>query len=73
MHRAANNTVSKSFLPYLNHFLTTAATGTGLSDHPSWGKLIWSYSGRGLFDNNPRRTIWGGGSIGLNGTGNINA
>ncbi|KAK7713563.1 hypothetical protein SLS63_012085 [Diaporthe eres] len=43
------------------------------TDHPGWGDLIWSYPGQGSFMNNNDRTIWGGGSIGPNGTGNINA
>lgn len=41
-------------------------------DHPSWGDLIWSYPGKGSFLNNNHRTIWGGGQIGQNGTGNLN-
>ncbi|KAH8596298.1 chondroitin AC/alginate lyase [Bisporella sp. PMI_857] len=48
-------------------------TGSGLSDHPSWGALIWSYPYRGSFVNNNDRTIWGGGKLGPNGMGNINA
>ncbi|KAJ0114022.1 hypothetical protein J7T55_007856 [Diaporthe amygdali] len=43
------------------------------TDHPGWGDLIWAYPGKGSFLNNNDRTIWGGGSIGPNGTGNINA
>ncbi|KFY99346.1 hypothetical protein V498_00842 [Pseudogymnoascus sp. VKM F-4517 (FW-2822)] len=48
-------------------------TGSGLSDQPSWGELIWSYPGRGKFINDNDRTIWGGGVIGPGGKGNINA
>ncbi|KFZ23694.1 hypothetical protein V502_01822 [Pseudogymnoascus sp. VKM F-4520 (FW-2644)] len=48
-------------------------TGSGLSDQPSWGELIWSYPGQGKFNNDDDRTIWGGGVIGPGGKGNINA
>jgi hypothetical protein len=43
-----------------------------IDDHPSWGDLIWSYSGKGPFKNNDSYTVWGGGQIGQNGTGNLN-
>ncbi|KFY15438.1 hypothetical protein V491_05687 [Pseudogymnoascus sp. VKM F-3775] len=48
-------------------------TGNGLSDMPGWGDLIWSYPGHGQFKNNNGETTWGGGTIGPNGKGNINA
>ncbi|KAB5575334.1 chondroitin AC/alginate lyase [Coniochaeta sp. 2T2.1] len=48
-------------------------TVSGGTDHPGWGDLIWSYPGKGCYGNNNNRTIWGGGSIGPEGLGNINA
>ncbi|GAM34952.1 hypothetical protein TCE0_015f02876 [Talaromyces pinophilus] len=45
---------------------------SNIDDHPSWGDLIWSYPGKGSFKNNDSYTIWGGGQIGQNGTGNLN-
>ncbi|KAH6646150.1 chondroitin AC/alginate lyase [Truncatella angustata] len=42
------------------------------ADHPGWGDLIWAYPGKGSFTNNDNRTLWGGGTIGQNGTGNLN-
>ncbi|KAK9425383.1 putative Chondroitin AC/alginate lyase [Seiridium unicorne] len=41
-------------------------------DHPGWGDLIWAYPGKGSFMNNDNQTIWGGGLLGPNGTGNMN-
>jgi hypothetical protein len=41
-------------------------------DHPGWGDLIWSYPGKGEFLNDDSRTIWGGGSLGPDGTGFFN-
>ncbi|KAL1878549.1 hypothetical protein VTK73DRAFT_7890 [Phialemonium thermophilum] len=48
-------------------------TGSSPGDHPSWGDLIWSYPGKGDFLNDNNRTIWGGGSIGPGGLGNLNS
>ncbi|KAI1249708.1 hypothetical protein MGN70_009322 [Eutypa lata] len=47
-------------------------TGNGKlsTDHPMWGDLIWSYPGKGEYLNDDNRTIWGGGRIGVNGSGN---
>jgi hypothetical protein len=55
------------------HRLTNFGTVSGGSDHPGWGDLVWSYPGKGRYKNNNNRTIWGGGSIGIDGLGNINA
>lgn len=44
----------------------------GGSDFPGWGDLIWSYPGKGKFQNDNDRTIWGGGQLGPAGDGNIN-
>ncbi|CAH0024842.1 unnamed protein product [Clonostachys rhizophaga] len=46
--------------------------GSGGTDFPGWGDLIWSYHGQGRFDNDNHRTIWGGGKLGPEGVGNIN-
>ncbi|PMD50903.1 chondroitin AC/alginate lyase [Hyaloscypha bicolor E] len=48
-------------------------TGNSQGDQPSWGDLLWSYPGKGQFVNHNDRTIWGGGTIGTNGTGNLNS
>ena len=41
-----------------------------MDDFPGWGDLIWSYPGEGNYLNQNNATIWGGGSLGQNGTGN---
>uniref|UniRef100_A0A8H7K7Z7 Alginate lyase domain-containing protein n=1 Tax=Bionectria ochroleuca TaxID=29856 RepID=A0A8H7K7Z7_BIOOC len=46
--------------------------GSGGTDFPGWGDLIWSYHGQGRFYNDNHRTIWGGGKLGPEGVGNIN-
>ncbi|KAG4439059.1 hypothetical protein IFR05_005450 [Cadophora sp. M221] len=46
--------------------------GNSQGDLPSWGDLLWAYPGRGEFKNDNEKTIWGGGMIGLNGTGMLN-
>lgn len=46
---------------------------TSINDHPGFGDLIWSYPGKGSFLNNNGRTIWGGGTLGPDGLGNINS
>jgi hypothetical protein len=51
---------------------TSEAVSNSPGDFPSWGDLIWSYPGRGNFQNNDNYTIWGGGSIGPDGLGNLN-
>jgi len=53
--------------------LTLPATGSSPGDQPSWGNLLWSYPEKGDFNNDNGRTIWGGGVIGPNGTGNLNS
>lgn len=65
------------FYPFTNIELRGLTTllvvgTTNIDDHPSWGDLIWSYPGKGSFLNNDSYTIWGGGEIGQNGTGNLN-
>lgn len=42
------------------------------TDFPGWGDLIWSYPGKGKFQNDNDRTIWGGGKLGPDGEGNLN-
>lgn len=42
------------------------------ADHPGWGDLIWAFSREENSTNNNDGTIWGGGSLGQNGTGNLN-
>ena len=42
-------------------------------DQPSWGDLVWAYNAPGLYINDNTRTIWGGGTLGANGLGNINS
>ncbi|KAI6087342.1 chondroitin AC/alginate lyase [Hypoxylon rubiginosum] len=50
-------------------------TGNGKlsTDLPMWGDLVWSYPSKGDYLNDNDRTIWGGGRIGANGTGNHNS
>jgi hypothetical protein len=43
-----------------------------INDQPSWGDLIWSYDAPGSYLNDDGRTIWGGGTIGPYGLGNLN-
>jgi hypothetical protein len=52
--------------------LTSCVATGNVDDLASWGDLIWSYPGRGNFQNNDNATIWGGGSIGPNGLGMYN-
>lgn len=52
-----------------------AAGGEGhqtIDDQPSWGNLLWAYDHKGSYQNDDDRTIWGGGKLGENGTGNYN-
>lgn len=72
MPRVASNIVSPGTKYPLFLELTFSATGNSQGDQPSWGDLLWSYPGRGQFLNDNDRTIWGGGTIGPNGTGMLN-
>lgn len=47
-------------------------SGPNLDDNPEWGDLIWAYSRNFSTLSLPNATIWGGGSIGPNGMGNLN-
>ncbi|KAL1888438.1 hypothetical protein Sste5346_009555 [Sporothrix stenoceras] len=47
--------------------------GSSPDDHPGWGDLLFSYDSKCTCRNDNSLTIWGGGSIGPNGLGNINA
>ena len=66
-----------SILPTWNQVLVHANSPIGngklSTDHPMWGDLIWSYPGKGKYLNDDDRTIWGGGRIGVNGSGNHNS
>ncbi|KAM5372514.1 hypothetical protein ACJZ2D_007552 [Fusarium nematophilum] len=42
------------------------------ADHPGWGDLIWSYK-KGESTKSNGKTIWGGGQIGPDGDGMVNA